>query len=251
MKIKENLEKLYKHIPESLRKQVVEVNEDFERIGSFELPIELPSGEVAIFQVNHYTFLESGDSYYVVSKKKNFTNPLLRIESVCNYAHLFNSRRCDCRYQLMDALQRIHNDGDGLVIFCLDQHGKAIPAGTRGHALIYALGQLQNQDLIHDAYVKNGFKEDYRNYNEVGIILKALGINKLRILSNNPHRIQSIKNSGFIVEEIRHEKVMDPWVSEELHFKKEKLKHFLKCDGFEEEFLKRYNLKAVGKEDSL
>ena len=146
MKTKE-LEELYKHIPSRLRNKVVSMNEEFERIGPFKLPIELPSGEIVFFTVNHYFMRNTGHRYYVVMKNEKFNNPLLRIESICNYAHIFNSRRCDCRFQLFNALEKIYLEGDGLVIFCLDQNGKGIPEGTRGHALVYALGQLQYQDL--------------------------------------------------------------------------------------------------------
>jgi GTP cyclohydrolase II len=246
MKRKKNVKEFYSHVPKKLLKQVLEVNSNFERIGPFELPIELPSKKVVIFRLNHYFFFKSKSSYYAITRKRNkFSNPLLRIESVCNYAHIFNSRRCDCRYQLMSALEKINSDRDGLVIFCLNQHGKSVPGGTRGHALIYALGQLQNQDLVYDAYVKNGFKEDYRDFTDVVTILRSLNIKKVRLLSNNPKRLKFLKSKGFAVTHIPHEKKMDAWVSEELHFKKEKLNHLLKCKGFKEKFLKRYKLKAV------
>lgn len=240
-----DLTKLYSHLPKALVSKVVTLTDKFERIGPFELPIELPSGKVAIFTVYHYYFIGTKAHYYVLSQAKRFKNPLLRIESVCNYAHIFNSRRCDCRYQLMHALQQIDQDGDGLVIFCLDQSGKAIPGGTRGHALIYSLGQLQRQDLIYAAYVKNGFKEDYRDYRDVLEILKALDVKQVRLLTNNPKRIAFLKKSGLKVKRIPHEKDMDPGVSEELHFKKHRINHLLHCRGFKPEFLERYNLKPA------
>ncbi len=239
------LKQLYAHIPSELRDRVVELTENFERIGPFQLPIELPSGDVVFFTVYHYFMKESKHRYYLITRNETFINPLLRIESVCNYAHLLNSRRCDCRFQLMDALEKIHNDGDGLVIFCLDQHGKALPGGTRGHALVYALGQLQNQELIYEAYVNNGFQEDYRNYNGVVVILNSLGISRLRLLSNNPERVQSIKNAGFTIDVLKHEQAMDPWVCEELYFKKHKLRHLLQCNGFKADYLKKYGLNTV------
>jgi len=245
METKENLQTLYNHLPKELRDQVVEINEEFERIGPFQLPIELPSGEIVFFTVNHYFMRNTNHRYYVVTKNGKFKNPVLRIESVCNYAHIFNSRRCDCRFQLFNALEKIHKEGDGLVVFCLDQHGKALPEGTRGHALVYALGQLQHQDLIHDAYVKNGFKEDYRDYTDVKIILKSLGISKVRLMTNSPHRLNFLKENGFTVTHIPLEKDMEPWVCEELHFKKEKLNHLLDCIGFKPEFLEKYGLKPA------
>ena len=244
----EKLEELYNHIPEELREKVVELNDSFERIGPFELPIELPSGDVIFFTVNHYLMKGTKHRYYVITKNSKFKNPILRIESVCNYAHILNSRRCDCRYQLLNALKKIHKEGDGLVIFCLDQHGKALPGGTRGHALVYALGQLQHQDLIHAAYVKNGFKEDYRDYTDVATILRSLNITKVRLLTNSPTRLSFLKENGFDVTHIPLEKEMEPWVCEELHFKKEKLKHSLDCIGFKPEFLEKYGLKPAWEE---
>lgn len=240
-----NLKNFYSHISKELINKVVKNTDKFEIIGKFELPLLLPNSKVSIFNILHITFFNSKHKYYIIYKGslKNMKNPLFRIESVCNYAHLFNSQRCDCRWQMMEFLKIIDDKREGLLIFCLDQHGKLIPEGTRGHALIYALGQLQNQELVVDAYVKNGFKEDYRDYTEVTDILKYFGIKEVRLFSSNPKRIKNIENKGIKVNKIKHEQKMNPWVCEELIFKKTKLKHHLNCRGFKSRYLNKYNLK--------
>lgn len=240
-----NLNNFYSHVPKDLLDKVVKNTEKFEIIGKFELPLLLSDSEVSVFDVLHITSFETGHKYYVVYKGEleGMKNPLFRIESVCNYAHLFNSQRCDCRWQMMNFLKSVSDAGEGLLVFCLDQHGKAIPEGTRGHALIYALGQLQNQELIVDAYLKNGFKEDYRDYSDVIDILKYFKIEEVRLFSNNPSRISDVEKGGIKVNKIKHEENMNEWVCEELIFKKNKLNHNLGCLGFKKEFLDKYNLK--------
>src|SRR3989338_10614713 len=110
MRVDRELIELYEHIPEDSRSQIIETRNGLERIGPFELPIELPSGKVELFLVNHYFALRTQQNYFVLTPKENkFIEPLLRIESVCTYAHIFNSTRCDCRFQLMNSLEKIYD----------------------------------------------------------------------------------------------------------------------------------------------
>jgi GTP cyclohydrolase II len=131
---------------------------------------------------------------------------------------------------------------DSLVLFSVDDHGKAIRGGLRGHALLYALGQVQRQELIVDAYVENGFEHDRRDYSEIGRILSELSISRMRLLTNNPERILAFQSMGYQVERYPIEQPYNPLLAEELGVKKSKLGHLLDLTGFSPSDLQIYGL---------
>ena len=238
---------VYSHLPEKTRKKAIFMTKEFDRIGPIKLPLEIScSNVVSDFFFYYFGFFESKQNYFLITKNENlkFSKPLIRISSNCNWAFDFGSKRCDCKWELEHAKELIHNkkNKDGLIIFCLDQHGKSVPGGAKGHSLIYYLGQTQKQDLVNDAYVTNGFKLDYRRYDDVVVLLKFLKIKKFELLTNNPERIGFFENHGFKVLRKPIEKPYEKFDSEELGVKKEKLGHLLKLKGFKKQDIKIYNL---------
>lgn len=147
----------------------------------------------------------------------------LRIHSECITGDLFHSQRCDCGNQLDAAMTRIQHD-KGLLIY-LRQEG-------RGIGIINKLKAYNKQDEGLDTVEANkalGFKTDYRNYRKALHILEDLGINKVRVLTNNPDKIgafddSKIKILGRIPLEIESNKNNEKY----LKTKKESLGHLLK-----------------------
>ncbi len=242
---KQNLSKLYKHIPKESRNRILQRTEYFDRIGPIMLPCDVGSNVIELIM---YFFIcyKTNNEYFLITKNPSleFTNPIVRISSNCFYGYIANSRRCDCKWQFnfaLDLLQK-QEDNDSLILFAADDHGKAIEGGLRGHALLYALGQDLKQELIYDAYTKNGFKEELRNYNDIHLILKSLRIKKIRLLTNNPDRISFFKDKKYFVEQQPIEKPYDRYLSEELGMKKEKLGHSLNLNGFQKKDISIYGL---------
>jgi GTP cyclohydrolase II len=122
--------------------------------------------------------------------------PVVRVHSECLTGDALGSLRCDCRYQLNTSLERIHRDGCGMVIY-LRQEGRGIGLFNKVNAY-----KLQDDGL--DTYAANhqlGFGSDERNFEIVEKILTYYGIKQIKLLTNNPKKLESIK-SVEIVERI-------------------------------------------------
>lgn len=242
---KNKLNNLYRHIPKNIKEEVLLRTKYFDRIGPIKIPSEIITTVVDL-TLFYYVCYTSKNEYFLITKNKElkFNNPFLRVSSNCFYGFITNSKRCDCQWQLNYALDLLQNqsDNDFLIIFAIDDHGKAIDGGLRGHALLYALGQELKQELVFDAYNKNGFKEDYRNYDDIDLVLKSLLIDKFRLLTNNPERTNFFVKKGYTVEQFPIEKPYDKYLSEELGIKKEKLGHKLNLEGFTKKDIEIYGL---------
>jgi GTP cyclohydrolase II len=149
--------------------------------------------------------------------------PLVRIHSQCLTGDVFHSLRCDCRAQLELALTSIATEGRGILIY---EHQEG-----RGIGLLNKLRAYELQDAGADTIEANeqlGFEADLRNYRLPGAILHYLHVPRVRLLSNNPEKIQALENAGVqVVERVPCE--VPPVGSTEayLRTKKEKLGHLL------------------------
>jgi GTP cyclohydrolase II len=147
--------------------------------------------------------------------------PLVRIHSQCLTGDVFHSLRCDCRQQLEMALSMIRDLGAGILIY-EQQEG-------RGIGLMAKLQAYELQDAGLDTVEANeqlGFKADHRDFALPGEILKALGVTKVRLLSNNPEKVEALQSAGVeVVERVPCEVEASPHAEEYLKTKKEKLGH--------------------------
>ncbi len=152
-------------------------------------------------------------------------SPLVRIHSQCLTGDVFHSLRCDCRGQLELTLTRIAAEGKGLIIYEM-QEGRGI--GIMNKLRAYAL-QDQGRDTV-EANVELGLDIDARSYRLPAEILRSLGILKVRLLSNNPAKIQALEDAGVKVERLPAHVESDERALAYLRVKKEKLGHLI--DGF-------------------
>ena len=147
--------------------------------------------------------------------------PLVRIHSQCLTGDVFGSLRCDCRQQLEMALAMIAERGAGVLIY-EQQEG-------RGIGLMAKLQAYELQDAGLDTVEANerlGFEADLRAFALPAGILKALGVSKVRLLSNNPDKIAALVRGGIeVVERVPCEVTPSSHAEDYLKTKKEKMGH--------------------------
>jgi GTP cyclohydrolase II/3,4-dihydroxy 2-butanone 4-phosphate synthase/GTP cyclohydrolase II len=121
---------------------------------------------------------------------------LARVHSECWTGEVMRSLKCDCREQLDQALRAIAGAGRGVVVY-LRQEGRGIGLGNKVRA--YAL-QQNGVDTV-DANRLLGFADDSRRYDVAAAILRDLGVNRVALMTNNPHKVDGLVACGIDVAE--------------------------------------------------
>jgi GTP cyclohydrolase II len=149
--------------------------------------------------------------------------PLVRIHSQCLTGDVFHSLRCDCRAQLEIALRVISEEGRGLLIY---EHQEGRGIGLLNKLRAYEL-QDQGADTV-EANQQLGFESDLRSYDLPGAILQYFELRSVRLLSNNPEKLEAVERAGIKVAE-RIPCIAEAVDSREayLRTKKEKMGHLL------------------------
>jgi len=179
---------------------------DTERFVRRQAEARMPSAFGTFRAIGYRNELDGSEHVALVKGQPERANApvLVRVHSECLTGDAFGSLRCDCRPQLEAALRMIENAGEGVVVY-LRQEG-------RGIGLINKLKAYSLQDTGLDTVEANerlGFPADLRNYGVGAQILSDLGINRLRLITNNPRKIAGLGGYGLQVED-RVPLVMDP-----------------------------------------
>ena len=149
--------------------------------------------------------------------------PIVRIHSQCLTGDVFHSLRCDCRQQLELALAIIADAGRGILLY-ENQEGRGI--GLMAKLQAYEL-QDQGLDTI-EANLELGFKADCREYELPGAILQLLGVDSVRLITNNPEKVAALEAAGITVaERISAEVPAEPASARYLQTKQEKMGHLV------------------------
>ena len=147
--------------------------------------------------------------------------PLVRLHSECLTGDVFGSLKCDCGPQLREALRLIGAAGGGVLLY-LRQEGRGIGLANKLRA--YAL-QDRGLDTV-EANQRLGFADDERDYDHAAAMLRALGIDKVRLLTNNSAKVEGLAAAGIeVVERVAHHMPANPHNADYLAVKRAKSGH--------------------------
>jgi len=194
--------------------------ETVERVAVANLPTEWGD-----FQIAAYRSLTTEEEFVVLFKgeMKRDVPTLVRIHSQCLTGDVFGSTKCDCGRQLHQTMQMIQQEGRGAIVY-QQQEGRGI--GIVNKIRAYALQDL-GADTI-EANVRLGLAVDLRDYRQCAEILFDLGLCKVKVISNNPLKLQALEEAGLqIVERVSIEVDSTEDAAEYLRTKKEKMGHLL------------------------
>ena len=187
----------------------------------------LPTGKFGEFQIIAYDVKYESQKPVVLVKGEpdKVEAPLVRLHSSCFTGDLLDSLRCDCGSQLSMALEQINDAGVGVLVY--------LPQEGRGIGLVEKIKAYELQEKGLDTVEANqalGFKADMREYG-VGIqILKDLGLTKVRLLTNNPKKVDAFIYDGFdlkVVDQVPIVAPQNPHNKKYLSTKRDKMGHHL------------------------
>ena len=191
-----------------------------EKIAVARLPTQI--GE---FMIAGYRSLNSNEEFIALFKgdmEKDFPT-LVRIHSQCLTGDVFGSIKCDCGLQLKKAMQLIEEAGRGAIVY-QQQEGRGI--GIINKIRAYAL-QDEGADTV-EANEQLGFAIDARTYQQCAEVLFDLGLCKVRVMSNNPDKMEALEKAGLqVIDRVPIEVEAQEPAAHYLKTKKEKLGHFL------------------------
>ena len=200
--------------------------------------------EFGIFRIVGFEFPDSKKAHIALVMgdiSHSDTQPVLaRIHSECLTGDALHSLKCDCGFQLSTALRQISEEGRGVLIYHREE-GRGI--GLINKIRAYAL-QDKGMDTI-EANLALGFAADERNFAVCADMFELLGVKKVRLLTNNPNKIDTMKKAGInVVERVPLNVGENRYNTEYLDTKAKKMghyivhnneKHFLDCPHCQEE----------------
>ena len=190
--------------------------------------IQLPTAHGNFNMHGYSNLLDDSENVVLVKGDIPKDEPVLvRIHSACLTGDIFHSKRCDCGPQLKRALEIIEDNGSGVILY-MDQEGRGI--GLLNKLRAYEL-QEQGFDTL-EANEMLGFPAELRNYAISAQILKDLGIQKVKLLTNNPEKIEALIDYEIeVVDRIPLEMKAEIENRHYLNTKKEKMGHMLSIEA--------------------
>jgi GTP cyclohydrolase II len=200
--------------------------EDIERDASVEIlaRAKLPLDDMPPTQIVAFRASDDGQEHVaLVVGAFCGKPPLVRLHSECLTGDVFGSLKCDCGPQLKEALHIIGANGGGVLLY-LRQEGRGIGLANKIRA--YAL-QDRGLDTV-EANQRLGFADDERDYGHAAAMLRALGIDTVRLLTNNPGKVEGLEATGIrVAARVPHHMPANPHNADYLATKRKKSGHLL------------------------
>lgn len=196
-----------------------------EKLVSHESTVTLPT-RLGTFTAHGYKSTVDGRTHMalVVGDVAHKHDVLVRVHSECLTGDVFHSLRCDCGAQLEEAMRRVQEEGEGVILYIVGHEGRGIGLSNKLRA--YEL-QEGGADTV-EANEALGFAADLRDYGIGAQILADLGLHSIRLMTNNPRKIVGLEGYGLkVTEQVPLEMESCPSNIEYLRTKKEKLAHTL------------------------
>ena len=187
-----------------------------------EIAVHMPT-DWGNFELKSFRQINTGEQHLALVKGTwNRNEPVMvRVHSSCVTGDIFGSCRCDCGGQLHSAMQMVEKEGKGVVLY-MNQEGRGI--GLLNKLKAYKL-QEEGRDTV-EANLELGFKSDQRDYGVGAQILRKLGVQKMRLITNNPKKRVGLMGYGLeIVENVPIEITPNSYNQKYLETKRDKLGH--------------------------
>ena len=177
---------------EDLRDGAAEAGQDYELVTRSPVPLrDVGMSEFAVFRGG----VAQRDQVAVIVGNPDLAGIVpVRVHSSCLTGDLFGSLKCDCGDQLRRGLRTLKELGGGILLY-LDQEGRGTGIAAKMRAYGY---QHEGLDTI-DADAQLGFGSDERRYGSAAAMLRALGVQRIQLLTNNPSKVQRLRNAGIEV----------------------------------------------------
>lgn len=196
-----------------------------ERVAEVKMPTRL--GDFVLYGYTS-TVDDSVQMALVAGSPAGKPGVLVRVHSECLTGDIFGSLRCDCGAQLDEAMRRVQEAGEGVILYIVGHEGRGI--GLAAKLAAYEL-QEQGCDTV-EANAQLGFLPDLRDYGIGAQILADLGLTSMRLMTNNPTKVVGLEGYGLtIVEQVSLEMPPCSQNIKYLKTKKEKLNHRLQLGG--------------------
>ena len=204
---------------------IVDYRRRTEQIASKVTDVSLPNTR-GDFQLHIYENRYQTEEHHLAMVKGHVRDEdvvTVRVHSECLTGDVFGSSRCDCGPQLERAMDIIAEEGKGIVLY-MRQEG-------RGIGLVNKMRAYHLQEAGKDTVEANealGFKADLREYWFAAQMLKDLGVQKIRLLTNNPRKVSALQHHGIqVIERVPLQILANPTNEKYLKTKKEKMGHVL------------------------
>ena len=181
------------------------------------------------FHLCYFTNTEDDKAHlaFYMGDLQNRDNVLVRVHSECFTGDVLGSQRCDCGEQLDRSMQKIAEEGLGVLVY-MRQEG-------RGIGLLKKIEAYNLQDAGHDTVDANillGHLADERDYTLAARILEDLGVKSIRLMTNNPTKIDALVSEGIkVTERIELETTVNPENSRYLQTKAKRMNHMLRLNN--------------------
>ncbi len=183
--------------------------------------------DYGLFTAVVYHDLHNNKEHMLLKMGDVDTGAIVRVHSECLTGDILGSQKCDCGSQLELALKKIGDEGKGALLY-MRQEGRGIGLANKMKA--YAL-QAQGVDTL-DANLQLGLPADARDYSVAAEMLKQEGIDEIQLMTNNPLKIEGLKEHGIrVLDRVSHEIVAIGENDDYLRTKAERMGHILTFNG--------------------